>query len=257
MPFSLNVYALPEYATFEELAGGVAVMIDVLRASTTLVHALESGASEIIPCRDVDEARRRHAEDRRSGALLAGERNAVPPEGFDLGNSPEDFTPESVKGRRIIFTTTNGTKALGVCTAARRVFIGAFVNAAALVEAVADFEQVHLVCAGTVGQITREDVLAAGLFVDRLVRRGDKPYQLNAQAVTAREGWLHALPAPCTADPTGAVIRPLADLLQETAGGLRVQAAGRSPDIDAASRLDRFSCVPEFLADGSRIAEKR
>ena len=253
MSFSLNVYALPDFFDPEELTGGAAVMIDVLRASTSIVHAFESGATEIRPCLNLDEARRIHAENQKNGFLLAGERNALPPEGFDLGNSPESFASEVVGGKSIVFTTTNGTKALGRCIKASRVFIGAFVNAAAVVRTICEFERVHLVCAGTVGEITREDVLCAGLLVDRLLQRGDKPYQLNAQAVTACEGWRNALPVPCVAAPNGDAVLPLAKLLRDTPGGARVLAADRAPDIEAAARLDRFSSVPEFLADEFRI----
>lgn len=257
MPFELDVYALPDYVTPEELEGGVAIVIDVLRASTSIVHALEAGAKDVLPCVDVDEARRMHAAFRNQGALLAGERNARPLQGSDLGNSPDVFTPEKVRGRSVVLTTTNGTKALARCRRASRVFIGAFVNAAAVVHAVAEYQRIHLICSGTVGEITREDVLLAGLLVDRLLRRGDKPYQLNAQAATALEGWRHALPAPCTADPTGEVIPELADLLRTTLGGGRVIRAGCEDDINTAARLDRFSCVPELLTNEFRIVPSR
>jgi len=257
MPFQLDVYALPDYVSPEDLEGGVAVVIDVLRASTSIVHALEADAKDVLPCVDVDEARRLHAALRAEGALLTGERNALPLEGFDLGNSPDAFTPEAVRGRSVVMTTTNGTRALARCRRAKRIFVGSFVNAAAVVRAVSESERIQLICAGTVGEITREDVLLAGLLVDRLLRLGDKTYQLNAQAATALEGWRHVLPAPCAADPTGAVIPELARVLRTTLGGSRVIRAGCEDDIDAAARLDRFSCVPELLPGDFRIVPSR
>ena len=88
--------------------------------------------------------------------------------GFDLGNSPCEFTPETVAGRTIVFTTTNGTQALLICTAAERVLIGSFVNFSAVVKELDGELPIHLLCAGTRGRVTREDVLFAGALVEKL-----------------------------------------------------------------------------------------
>lgn len=249
----LNVYALPALATAEELAGGAAVVIDVLRASTTIVHALEAGAVEVIPCLEVDEARRVAADVGVGRAVLGGERHSVRIDGFELGNSPSEYTPCSVGGRSVVITTTNGTRAIIASRPARRVLVGAFVNVSAVCRQLLDEEKVSLVCAGTRGQVSRDDVLFAGLVVDWLQRRGGLIYQLNAQAITARENWTTAFPDP--AGMGGEPLEPqrLAAELRKTLGGQNLTAVGLEADILAAARLDRFSSVPELVPGQLRI----
>src|SRR5262249_5944787 len=124
----LCVHLLPSLTTPADLAGGLAVVIDVLRASTTICHALAAGAKEVIPCLEVEEARERANRYVPGDAVLGGERGGLRIEGFDLGNSPREYTPTTVGGRTVLFTTTNGTRAMRQCTEAARVVIGAFVN---------------------------------------------------------------------------------------------------------------------------------
>src|SRR5262245_46344429 len=123
----LSVHLLPGLIEPGRLAGGVAVAVDVLRATTTIVHALAAGCPAVWPCAEVEEAKVRAAGIGRR-ALLAGERGGVAISGFDLGNSPGDFKSSACKGRDLVLTTTNGTKALLRAAEAERVMVGAFVN---------------------------------------------------------------------------------------------------------------------------------
>jgi 2-phosphosulfolactate phosphatase len=242
----LNVFALPKLVAPDEFAGGTVVVIDVLRASTTIVYALEAGAKEVLPCLEVRDARSVAADLAREDAVLGGERKGLPIEGFDLGNSPSEYAAYRVGGRTVVFTTTNGTRAMLHCTQAARVLIGAFVNASAVFEALIGAEQVHLLCAGTRGQMSDDDILLAGLLVDRLQSRGGMVYKLNAQALTARERWLasFALPYALGAEPLAPEL--LATQLRKTPGGRNLVAVGLEDDILAASRIDLFSAVPEM-----------
>ena len=106
------------------------VVIDVLRASSTIVAAIESGAERIIPIADVETASRLVRPAERDRKLLAGERKCCPVPGFDLCNSPGDFTPERVRGKTIVFTTTNGTRAIAAAAKAARVLICALTKRA-------------------------------------------------------------------------------------------------------------------------------
>src|SRR5438132_9688378 len=124
----LFAHFLPTLMDPDELRDGTAVVIDVLRASTTICHALAAGAREVIPCLEVEEARRVAADNSGSRPMLGGEREGVRIEGFDLGNSPGEYRPDTVGGRTVVFTTTNGTRAMLGCRSARRVLIGSFVN---------------------------------------------------------------------------------------------------------------------------------
>ncbi|MBN2294744.1 MAG: 2-phosphosulfolactate phosphatase [Pirellulales bacterium] len=250
----LNVFALPNLAAPEDLIEGTAVVIDVLRACTTIIHAFEAGASEVIPCLEVEEARKTASVLPQGQAVLGGERGGLRIEGFDLGNSPEDYTPETVSGKTIVFTTTNGTRAMQRCTKARRVLIGAFANAEALCRKLAGEEIVHLVCAGTRGQMTNEDILLAGLIVQRLQQRGDIQYTLNAQAITARETWqaAFALPHALGAEPLGP--ERLAAQLETATGGQDLIKIGLRRDILVAAHLDQFQYVPELDVETFRIS---
>jgi len=249
----LNVYALPAYATPEELAGGTVVVIDVLRASTTIIHALEAGAKEVVPCLEPDEAHRLAGEIGRHDVVLGGERRGLRIEGFDLGNSPSEYTPESVGGKTLVFTTTNGTRAMHHSRTARRVLIGAFVNASAVFEQLVGQEQVHLLCAGTRGEFSRDDILFAGLLVEWLQRRGGMNYQTNVQALTARENWVSSFAVPYTlgAEPLDPEL--LAVQLRKSAGGRNLTAIGLDADILDAARIDRFQTVPELDLETFRI----
>jgi 2-phosphosulfolactate phosphatase len=238
----LSVYGLASEVRPEELAGGTVVVIDVLRASTTIVHALEAGAAQVIPCQEVDEARRAATQLPKGSAVLGGERGGLRIDGFDLGNSPTEYTPDRVAGRTVVFTTTNGTRAMPRCQMADRVLIGAFVNARAVCRQLAGAEQIHLLCAGTRGEPGRDDLLLAGLLVELLERQGGDNRQLNAQAETARQQWRLAFPDP------NAEIEPerLADELRDSPGGRNLTVEGLAADILTAARIDLFDTVPEL-----------
>ena len=250
----LNVYALPILVAPEELGEGTVVVIDVLRASTTIVHAIEAGAAEVIPCLEVEQARKTASVLPAGHAVLGGERGGLKIEGFDLGNSPEDYTPETVGGKTVVFTTTNGTRAMQRCAKASRVLIGAFVNAQALCRKLAGEEIVHLLCAGTRGQMTGDDILLAGLIVQRLQQRGDIQYALNAQAITARETWQAAFALPHALGAEPLETERLAAQLETTTGGQGLIKIGLQRDILVAAQLDMFQSVPELDVESFRIS---
>ncbi len=250
---SLNVHALPSTVPPDDLAGSTVVVIDVLRATTTIVHALAAGAREIVACREVDEARRIAAEFSTGGAVLGGEREGRPVEGFDLGNSPEEYTPQSVGGRTVVFTTSNGTQAMAACRQAARVYLGAFVNARSLAEKLAAVERIDLVCSGTRGEIGRDDVLMAGLLVERIQRSSADAYTLNVQAITARENWVSSFAVPVAIGAEPLDPDHLVRELRKSPGGRNLVALGLEDDLLAAAQLDRFDCVPELDPKTMRI----
>ena len=114
-----------------DLSDATCVVFDVLRATSTILTALFNGATRVYPVGTTAEAFTLR-DTRLPAALLGGERGGVRIEGFDLGNSPREYTPEIVSGRDIITTTTNGTVALRACAGARTVFAGALLNLRAL-----------------------------------------------------------------------------------------------------------------------------
>jgi 2-phosphosulfolactate phosphatase len=152
-----------------DVADRVVVVIDVLRAATTVAAALDAGARAVIPFETVDETASRARAYARGEVQLAGERRMLKIDGFDLGNSPAEYTPESVEGKTLLYTTTNGTMALAATHGARACFFAAFVNVAATVSAVraavAQGGDVTILCAGHEHRVALEDVVCAGRLV--------------------------------------------------------------------------------------------
>ena len=163
------------------------VVIDVLRASTTIVTALSNGAREIIPVATVESAVKISGNLFGDVILLGGERNGRMIDGFNLGNSPAEYTPERVRGKAIIFSTTNGSQAIVKARYARELFVCGFVNmetvAEALRSAPRDFT---IVCAGNDGVLSMEDSVCAGMLVSRVAAPGKLEADLSDGALVAR-----------------------------------------------------------------------
>jgi len=175
MRFIEVLFSPAEFAALErrDLSHTTCVVFDVLRATSSMTTALANGAKAILPVADIAEAlsvKRRQPE-----VLLAGERNGVRilrdqtgSLDFDLGNSPREFTPERVRGRIIVMTTTNGTLGLRAGAAAQATFVGCFLNLGAVAKEICRRppERLILVCSGTFEEAALEDTLAAGALGD-------------------------------------------------------------------------------------------
>jgi 2-phosphosulfolactate phosphatase len=251
------VHLLPSLIPPDALRGGVAVVVDVLRATTVMLHALAAGCAAVIPCGEVEEARAVASELPPGSALLAGERGGLPIPGFHLGNSPGDFTPGVCAGKTLVMTTTNGTRAVLASLEADRVYIAAFANLRATADALAvqylkkdHGHPVHIVCAGTEGFISLEDSLLAGALVRNLtevtikVFRDDSPFG-NDEALLVVSQWQGVTQA--------FQVRPLWELLSLGRGGQNVRRIGRAVDIQDAAFVDRFKLVAELHRDPLRI----
>jgi 2-phosphosulfolactate phosphatase len=235
----VQVHLLPELAPPDRLKGGIAVVIDVLRATTTIVHALAAGCVSVRPCAEVEEARQLAGTFRAGRVLLGGERDGKPLPGFDLGNSPGEYVCPVCRGNTLVLTTTNGTRALLKAVAAARVLIAAFVNYSAVCEQLrGEARPVHIVCAGTAGEVALEDTLLAGALIDFLCDAG--PMRLND---SARLAW------DCFENHG----RVLAGALEVSAGGVHLHNLGYDEDIRAAAVVDQFALVPELRRDPLRI----
>ena len=158
-----------------DLRGTVCVVFDVLRATSTFVTALHNGAKAVIPVAEIAEALA--LRQKQPGVLLGGERDGVKIRAgqtgggdFDLGNSPREYMPEMVRGKTIVSTTTNGTRALRACAGAKTVLAASFLNLTATAQFIRQLQpaQILLVCAGTRENMADEDVLAAGALCEIL-----------------------------------------------------------------------------------------
>jgi 2-phosphosulfolactate phosphatase len=238
-----QVHLLPALIPTHALAGGVAVVVDVLRATSVMVRALASGCEAIIPCLEIEEARETARGLPDGSAVLAGERQGVAIEGFDFGNSPGDFTPGVCRGKTVVMTTTNGTRAILASLEADRVLIGAFANLRAIREELGREDRpIHVVCSGTDGLISFEDTLLAGAIVGDLERVRGRTLA-NDSARIAALAW--------SSVTSGS--RDLDEVLRTGRGGQRVTELGLGRDIVEAGALDTVDIVPELRRDPLRI----
>ena len=210
-----------------------AVVIDVLRATTTLTVAFANGAARMIPVGDPAQAFARRARDPKS--LLCGERNGLKVPGFDLGNSPAEYGRDAVGGRTLVFASTNGSRAMLACAGCGTRLLGAFVNAAAVVERLAGHGFVVLACAGKEGRFSLEDAACAGWLCEGLAARGAR-----IAGGAARLARALAPRAP----------EEILALLQGSAHGrtLRGHGPAFARDIERCAALDRIDRVFGFEA---------
>jgi 2-phosphosulfolactate phosphatase len=248
---TLRVHYLPELVSPEALRGATVVVLDVLRASTTIATALAAGAKEVIPFLDVEQVRAAGKDLVREEIVLGGERRGVKIDLFDLGNSPSEYTAEVVGGKTVLFTTTNGTKAMERCREAHRVMIGAPVNLAAICRSLAETLNVHLLCAGTGGRITREDILAAGAITYQLTKNEETAAEIDDCAHVARSAWRSVVAGAFAAGETPSV--RLAREFRSCSGGQNLLSLGYEADLTACAAIDSLDCVPELDLPSWRI----
>lgn len=218
----------------EELHGRTVVVIDVLRASTTILAALANGAREVVPVADMAAASKVASSLDPETILLGGERNGSPIEGYHLGNSPLEYRPEVVQGKIIILNTTNGTGAIIRARLAEEVLIGAFVNLSRLAQYLRERapQEVVLLCAGWRNRVSLEDVLCAGMLLDRLAV-GEQPEE-----------------APDGVRIAHMLYRIYADRLREvvasSAHATRLRSLGYEADLALATQVDHIPILARY-----------
>ncbi|HWP35238.1 MAG TPA: 2-phosphosulfolactate phosphatase [Thermodesulfobacteriota bacterium] len=235
----IEVLFTPAVPASVRLAGGTAVVVDALRASATIVEALAAGATEVVPVAEVAEALALAGP----GVVVGGERGAQRCDGFDLGNSPREYTPAAVAGRRVVLCTTNGTRAIEAAhrQGAATLLVAAFSNLKAVVGvAAAAGRDVTVVCAGREGEFSLEDAaLAGGLVAGLAYRLG--PAAERTDAALAAE----ALFRMHRAD--------LVRLFASAAHGRALIDLGFGEDLAVCARLNTRTVVPALAAaEGGR-----
>ncbi len=238
-----TIRLLPTAHELEERVGDdrLPVVIDVLRACTTIACALDAGARDIIPVSSVEEAMRLGATLDRDSTLLCGERESVRIDGFDLGNSPAALTPRIVEGKTLVLLTTNGARALAAASRGRVALAASFVTLRASAVRAAASDRITLVCSGSAGRFSGEDFLCAGFLVEEILREADRGWVLDDGARAARE-----FAAGHRAD--------LLSTVRSSDHGRALAALGFEEDIALACEVDRFPFVP-VLRDGRLLAE--
>lgn len=201
------------------------VVIDVIRATSTIATALAHGAGGIRPVASVAEAEQLKAQ--RPDLLLAGERHGRALPGFDLGNSPRAMTPDIVAGRELILTTTNGTQALAACRGARAVLTASLLDLSAAADKLRALGSPWiLICAGFEGDFGMDDAIVAGALAETL---GEwSPFNALYRSVR----------------------NDLAATLLASQAGQELVKIGLQDDVPFCAQRDRFAIVPMLGEDG-------
>jgi len=183
----IDIQFLPSSPHPNLLSNRVVVVIDVLRATSVMIHAVSQGTSEIIPLATVEEALQMAKGFSRESVLLGGERESKSIPGFDLGNSPKEYVAERVKGKKLILTTTNGTKAFHVVSSGKEILVGSFFNIAAIAQRCLELNKdVFIFPSGDEGKFSLEDTLCGGMLIDRITKKRQEPISLTDASICAR-----------------------------------------------------------------------
>lgn len=233
---NIDVFATSSALNEEEIRGKTVVIIDVLRTSTTIVTALANGAKAVIPAEDMGAAGKIAQNLDTDNALLCGEKDSKKIQGYDLGNSPSEYTKETVDGKSIILSTTNGTKAIVKCANAENVYIAGFTNISAVARLLKkEKSEILIICAGWKGRLSLEDSLCAGQLVHQIFG--------GVIPVDAKDG----------AKAVAGLYERFRDEIVETVAvsnhAKRLAELGLESDINACTAVDVYKFVPH-LNDG-------
>jgi 2-phosphosulfolactate phosphatase len=245
---SVDVKLLYQTVEPEELRESVCVVIDILRATTSIVHALGHGAKIVCPCETIDQTDLKLKNYSHEQVLRGGERKGVTIDGFDLDNSPWSYTTKQIAQKVILFTTTNGTQAIAKCLLANHVFIGAFANFSAIANCVAQVEgPIHLVCAGTDGKLSLEDILFAGVLVNELKMKNPDLNIAQDDETTI---------ALALADSVEPIETDRLEIFKISRGGQNLLELGMLRDLERAAMLDLYDIVPVWNPRTGEISVK-
>jgi len=221
-------------ALYEEYKNpeAIAIVTDVLRASSAIVAAFMNGAKKIIPVATLEEAKKM----KESGYMVAAERDGIVRDFADFGNSPFNFTAERVKNKDIVYSTTNGTQAIQLASSSKQVLVGTFMNLDGVVEHLKkENREVLILCAGWKNKVNIEDTLFAGAVVDALLNT-DQFYTICDSAYMAQDLWLLAKDN-------------LVEYIQKAAQRTRLQKNNLDDVIEYCHTLNLTSIVPVLKDD--------
>ena len=232
----VDVFFAPSVVTPPDVQNRAAVVVDVLRASTSIATALANGARAVIPLASSEEVASRAKNLERSEVRLAGERRMQPIPSFDFGNSPLEFTRDAVEGKTVLMSTTNGTPAVLAVQGAKDVVIGSYVNFSAVLAllkaSMKAGSDVAIVCAGNERHFALEDSACAGLFVQHLTAKYAKAEMNDA-----------AQAALVLNKKYGTNLKRL---LNASAHGKALIEAGFGNDIAACAELNAYAVLPVY-----------
>ena len=234
--YRVEVCFMPQQYELYAQDMGIVVVIDVLRATSAMVAAFENGIDRIIPVATVEEAQQYIG---KPGFIAAAERNGEVVPGFEYGNSPLAYVDQDLRGKTIVMTTTNGTKAINLAKGAKMLVIGSFLNLTALSEwLVQQNENILLLCSGWKDKFNLEDSAFAGAVMDRLLESGKFGVEEDS-SIAAKYMYLAARDN-------------FASLVKAAPRRRRIQQLKLLPDVKYCLTPDQSRVIP-MLKDGELV----
>ena len=227
----IEVFFTHEGIAESAVKGRLIAVVDVLRASTTIAYAHANGCERILPVESIEAAANLAASLDRAVTLLGGEKEGKRIDGFDLGNSPLEYSPDVIKGKTVIMATTNGTRAITKTREADDVIVASFVNLTPVLEHIgrAGGKPVGIVCAGKQGRFALEDAVCAGMIVDRLADQGD--VEIDDAGVAARLLYLENR-------------KSIPKLVRSCEHGNYLAGLGFGKDLEVCAAVDSLNTLP-------------
>ncbi|MFC1629178.1 2-phosphosulfolactate phosphatase [Gemmatimonadota bacterium] len=228
----VQVFFAPGEITEDAVRGCTVVVIDVLRASTSIITAIHHGARGVIPAKSLEDATEMVSKLGMDDVLLCAEREMERVDGCDLGNSPAEYTRDQVEGRLLVLSTSNGSRAIVASQSARKVIVGGYVNAGRVVEEIAKGDSAVIACAGHHGGFSLEDTACAGFLLHRLSETtGREILPMNDGAWVALELGKKTPKSPLR-------------MLRRAAHGRRLEEAGYGSDLTLCADVDSHPVLP-------------
>jgi len=231
----IDVFLVPSEVNGEELRGRTCVVIDVLRTSSSMLQAFANGCREIIPVESVERALALHSTLFDADVLLCGERNGVKIDGFHSGNSPHEYSRRAVEHKSIIFTSTNGTGALVKTKSSAAAYLCGFQNVDVVAGAVSGgIDALCIICAGQDNHFALEDVVCAGMIIDKIRRTAAQEPLLSDAALTAHKLYDHYAP-------------DLQSMVRQAAHGKALMKIGMENDLDFCVRTNNIPLLLQYI----------
>ncbi len=248
---NVQVYLTHSLITDElTLKGKNVIVIDSLRATTTIVQALSNGAKDVIPTENAATAVR--IAKGSGNSLLCGERAGKIIEGFNLGNSPLEYTPEVVKDKSIILSTTNGTLSIAKSKFAKNCIIASFVNLSAVVDYVKELnEDFAIICSGKLNNFCIEDAVCAGVIINKLIEKNEANYSLNDS-----ESAVITLAKSLAYDKNKISNEKIFSMMKESEHGKYLIEIGFERDLTFCSTVDGLPSIPMYKSGVIKLKEQ-
>lgn len=223
-----------------KLESEMVIVIDVLRGTTTITSAFKSGASKIIPVGDLAHTHTLREKLGRENVILCGSLNGENIDGFELGNSPTDYSPAKVQRKTLLYCSVNMAKALSVARYQSRILLGCFNNMNAVLSSIGSPPALLLLCAGKSGRFAVEDAVCAGMFIQMLLNKMEGEISLNDASTTARYLYYRHH-------------RDIAGMLNQSSHGIFLSKLGLAGDLEYAAQTNTVNIVPELSLEKDHI----